>query len=375
MGGRQMPFVGERLPLGGMNFLKNDVVGRSLEVKGLRKDFLFEFGSGKDPVYAGNVCVLSGEYGSRIQGHSLSFVAAATEKSAIGFLEAYYRAKRQHNNSRRVVLNHRGEAIPDFRRMRWEEVVLPGHMGQQIRDEVETFFVGRKMYEEHGLDWRRGLLLAGSPGNGKTAICRAIATTATVPLVYCQTDDGDMYGLLMEAQSTISQNAPCIAIFEDAETLGEQEGLRSALLNMLDGLFTVDGVFVIATTNTPEKLDSAFTGRPSRFDSYYVIPNPGSGDRERILRNKLSGQAKGLPDRQIKALVAEMDGLSAACVQEVAVCALLTCFKESKPLSIADLKASIGRVKEHLRVSKDGFEKFTKGSIGFSESARGGRRE
>ena len=371
MGIEETPFLRENFPLAGMNFLYNRVAGRRVEIKQGKRDLLCKIKMGDSNVYAGTLCVMMGaDYNAKPQPSSLGFVIAPSQKEATQFLEAYYRAKREFNKAKGSVLDHRGLSIRDFRHMNWEDVILPDSMGQRIKDEIEVFFTGKAMYEEHGLDWRRGLLLAGSPGNGKTAICRAVATSAKVPVVYCQCDDGDLYGMIEAAQNTISQNAPCVAIFEDADTLGEHDGPRSALLNMLDGLFTCDGVFVIATTNSPDKLDTAFTGRPSRFDSYYVIPNPEFSEREQIFLRRLGKQAKNIPEKTLKSMLSGMDGLSAACVQEVAVCALLAALKKAKPVTADDLKDALGRIKEHLRASKDGLQKYTKGAIGFASPGK-----
>lgn len=326
----------------------------------------WQFTVGGKALIAANLSVYNCEY-EEIRQCAVSFVVGESRKHVEEFLGAYHKAKWSRNRETPCVLNYSGDRIDDFRRMKWENIYLSSNMRDQIRGEIKTFFGSQKLYEENNLDWKRGILLAGRPGNGKTAICRAIATTATVPVVYCSLDDGDMFSILNSVARTIKNNAPCISIFEDADTMGSNSSLRSALLNMLDGLFTAPGVMTIASTNSPEKLDEAFTGRPSRFDSFYVIGDPEAQQRREILVAKLGRHANRIKKKDMDMLVAEMKGLSAAFVQEVATNALLERVKNNNPLDIVLLLASLKKVKRHMNISVEGLDQLSRGSIGFAE--------
>lgn len=332
-------------------------------------DKVFRFKSEKgNYVYVSNLIHLHQEYDDVFCCETTAIVAKSKE-DADSFVRGYQKAKWQRHRTMPCVLGYAGERMKDFRKMDWDEIYLHNDMTNEIRNEIDTFFKNKKAYEEHHLDWKRGIMLAGRPGNGKTAICRAIASHSSVPVIYCTLDDDDMFRILERVSKTIKQNAPCIVIFEDADTLGSNPALRSAMLNMLDGLFTASGVLTIASTNAPEKLDEAFTGRPSRFDSFYVIGDPEPKERREILLTRLSDKGKKLPKKPLAALIKEMAGLSAACVQEVAVCALLSSLKTRKPVNMAMLQASLEKMKKHLRNSEDGVEKTSRGAIGF-EPAR-----
>lgn len=299
-------------------------------------------------------------------GASYSLVISKSKEDAISFLKGYDESNWKKRHSERCILDHDGEPIESFREMDWKNIFLDGGMVEQIHSEIETFFCSKQTYKECGLDWRRGIILAGRAGNGKTAIIRALATTATVPVVFCIPDEGDTFGMLNRLDRTIRTAAPCIVVVEDIDSIGSNEATRSKLLNMFDGLVTSDGVLTIASTNNPDKLDEAFTGRPSRFDSYYVLDVPPLRQRKSILENKLGKRLKRVPKDALAALLKEMSGLSAAFVQEVAVCSLMEEVKTGKPISIAVLKASLRKVKKHMGVSEGGLEKAVKGSAGFA---------
>jgi SpoVK/Ycf46/Vps4 family AAA+-type ATPase len=213
-------------------------------------------------------------------------------------------------------------------------------------------------------------MLAGKPGNGKTAICRAIATTCSMPVVYCALDDSDTFRILSRVDKTIRANSPCVVIFEDADSLASNPQARSTVLNLLDGLLSVPGVFTVASTNMPDKLDEAFTGRPSRFDSFHVISDPPAAERAKIFDAKLGAICASLPRTEIDDLIRKMEGLSAACVQEIAVCALLESFKTDKQVDIAMLQDAFAKVKKHMKTSDQGMSKLFRGSIGFGGNVK-----
>jgi hypothetical protein len=362
--GRETNLLSESFPMGGFGFIRRSQNRRS-SLEGC-KDRCFVFDSvTKHPVYAGTVSFMSHEYREYSVLIRTSMIAAYDEKEACEFIDEYMAARRQRSRKRECVLNWMGEPISNFRKMSWENIFLPGEMLQDIRSEIDAFFGNAELYKKHSLDWRRGILLAGPPGNGKTAIARAIATTAKVPVVYCSVGQSEPFELLDQAAATIARNTPCIAIMEDADALGGDEGpIRAMLLNILDGLFTSNGVLTIATTNSPDKLDAAFTARPSRFDSYYIIPDPATAEREKVLRARLGDAAKDVSKDEVQEIVAGSNGLSAACVQEIAVCAMLTSLVRKKPLSIEHLREALLKVKTHVKASKTA-DKWARGSIGF----------
>ena len=353
------------LPIPRMTHTESENEPGKIKIKEKWKDAVWKFPIGKRFVYAVNLTHLHIEYDDLACVNS-SFLIGSTKEDCQSFLHDYHEAKWKRNRTAQCVLNYRNDRIDDFRKMAWNDIFLGENILDEIRSEIDIFFKSEKDYKEHNLDWKRGILLAGRPGNGKTAICRAIETNAQVPVIYCALDSDDMFRILDSVDRTVRANAPCIVIFEDADTLGSKDHLRSALLNMLDGLFTAAGVFTIASTNAPEKLDEAFTGRPSRFDSFYIIGDPALPERLKILCSRLGDKAKKLPAAPLNSLAKEMGGLSAACVQEIAVCSLLESLKVKKPLSIEMIKNSLEKIKKHMRASQEGVAKLTRGSIGFA---------
>lgn len=365
--GEAIPEFSCNFPMGGMVYSDNVGAKGKNPLKQDTKDAAYVFdGITAHPVYFLCVNVINIDYVD-VAPLSYRFLAAYSEGEAREFLTHYYATIR--NKHKRAVMNYRGNRIKQFRKMAWENIFLPNTMGEDIRQHILDFFESEDMYRKHNLDWRMGFLFAGPPGNGKTAVCRAVATESEVPVIYCALDD-DMYSVMLSLQETTAEQAPCVVIIEDADTLGAEPAMRSNFLNMLDGLFTVDGVLTIASTNCPEKLDPAFTGRPSRFDYLYHFRNPEKRERKAIFLGKLGDFAENLDGKEVDELVDKMEGLSAAAVQEVSVKALRTAFRDGEEVTLQLLNESFRQVQEHMTTAEEGFEKLSRGSFGFAPVER-----
>jgi AAA+ superfamily predicted ATPase len=160
-------------------------------------------------------------------------------------------------------------------------LILRGNLKQQIREDLERFFAMRQTYEEYSIPWKRGVLLVGPPGNGKTHTVKALINALNMPCLYVKsfkaehsTDEDNIHAVFDRAR----KSAPCILVLEDLDSLLNDEN-RSFFLNELDGFAANTGVVTLATTNHPDKLDPAILDRPSRFDRKYPFDLPEQPER------------------------------------------------------------------------------------------------
>lgn len=165
-----------------------------------------------------------------------------------------------------------GEDIPYTKDNSWEDLFLPANIKNELQGLVENFLASKDFYLSNKIPWKRGILLYGKPGNGKTSIIRTIMSVYNfkpVTIVPGANDDS-----VREAFSYAEEQSPSLLYFEDLDSLLEKSIDISSFLNLMDGISAKNGLLVLATANDVKKLKSNITDRPSRFDRKFEIPLP-----------------------------------------------------------------------------------------------------
>jgi ATPase family associated with various cellular activities (AAA) len=165
-----------------------------------------------------------------------------------------------------------GEDLPYTKDSSWAELFLPQDIKDELKSLVENFLSSKDFYLEKKIPWKRGFLLYGKPGNGKTSIIRTIMSEYNfkpVTIVPGANDEA-----VREAFSYAEEQSPSLLYFEDLDSLLEKSVDISSFLNLMDGISTKNGLLVIATANNVKKLQTNITQRPSRFDRKFEIPLP-----------------------------------------------------------------------------------------------------
>lgn len=185
-----------------------------------------------------------------------------------------------------------------------------------LTESILGFFSQKDWYEELGLLWKRGVILHGPPGNGKTQTIRGLIKRANVSTIYVRS----LWGYRMRPETSLKtiyqrarEIAPCIVVMEDIDSL-ITDGLRSHFLNELDGIRSLSGVMTLATTNHLEKLDVAIRNRPNRFDVKVEFANPDAEMRAAYLGEPLS--LTKLDSEFATEVIRRTDGMSFAGLQE-----------------------------------------------------------
>jgi len=209
----------------------------------------------------------------------------------------------------------------------FDDLVLSGSLKDVIRADFRQFLDARQRYESLGVAWRRGVLLIGPPGNGKTHCVRALVKELKIPSLYVQSLSSQYYTseqLLMDVFERARRLHPCVLILEDLDALVTSDN-QSFFLNQLDGFEKNVGLIVLATTNHPDRIDPAILDRPSRFDRKYHFGLPGLDERRAFLslwHAKLAAETHW-PSEAVDELAVATEDFSFAYLKELVVSSVL----------------------------------------------------
>jgi hypothetical protein len=218
------------------------------------------------------------------------------------YQQNYYRLLGYTSDQLGKAFLHKGSALSNL--------IFPERV-KNLMQEIELWRSHRAWYLEKGIPWKRGWLLYGPPGTGKTALARAFAEDLNMPIYVFNLAEISNFELI-KAWGDMQVNVPCIALIEDIDNVfhgrenvarknsampflfprkKDDEGDRAraqftpltfdCLLNCLDGVERVDGIFTIITTNDISKVDPAL-GQPRKLPdgtTEFIATRPGRIDK------------------------------------------------------------------------------------------------
>ena len=220
------------------------------------------------------------------------------------------------------------------------------------------------LYQAYGKAVGGGILMYGPPGCGKTYLARATAGEIKAAFISVGINDvldmwiGNSERNLHTLFEQARRNKPCVLFFDEVDALGASRNdmrhhagrqLINQFLAEMDGVKSSnDGVLILAATNAPWHLDSAFR-RPGRFDRVLFVPPPDAAARASVLR--LQCQGKPAEEIDFDYLGKKTDGFSGADLKAVVDVAIEGKLQEAlktgvpKPLTTRDLAAAAGTLK------------------------------
>jgi ATP-dependent 26S proteasome regulatory subunit len=217
---------------------------------------------------------------------------------------------------------------------------LPFKESKAIITDIQKFWNSKDKYKEYNYTHKRGILLYGKPGNGKTSIINLLTLELVNKyngLVFSINTPDDLHDFKEFVPSilrNIEPDRPIICTIEDIDSILSNYGhsTKSSFLNLLDGSSQVTNIVYIATTNYPEQLEENITNRPSRFDRRYEISLPDDDVRRSYIINKI--KEDDLSNIDVDMWVKETEGLSISHIKELIISVVIFGNEFSESLDI-----------------------------------------
>lgn len=200
-----------------------------------------------------------------------------------------------------------------------------------VQDDVETNLftpiVRMKDCKAAGIPFKRGCLLAGDFGVGKTLAARIaakLAVEAGISYIYCARADE-----FAQAVEFAHQYQPAVVFCEDIDRVmtGDRSVSVDDVLNIIDGLDSKrSDVMVVLTTNAVNDVTQAML-RPGRLDAVIEVTKPDAKATERLLRHYGKGVISSNAD--LKAVSEALKGNIPAVIAEVVKRSKLSALKRT----------------------------------------------
>src|SRR3989475_2143156 len=202
-----------------------------------------------------------------------------------------------------------------------DDVILPSGVLDRIDRHAIAFSEHAAQLTASGRPVKRGLLLYGAPGTGKTLTIMYLAGRMHGRTVLLTTDRG--LGFISAVAQMARILAPSTVVVEDVDLIAQERGMPGVqtqpllfeLLNEMDGLRDDVDVLFILTTNRPDILEPALAARPGRVDLAVELPLPDADGRRRLI--ELYSRGLDVTAVNADAAVERTEGASPAYVKEL----------------------------------------------------------
>ena len=202
-----------------------------------------------------------------------------------------------------------------------DRLVLPDGVLESIELEVLGIGEHKDRLRSAGQHVKRGVLLHGPPGAGKTHTVRYLVSRTAGTTVLLLTGGG--LHMVRQACALARMLQPSLVVLEDIDLIAQDRGVMGRfgnpllfdVLNELDGMAEDADVAFILTTNRADVLEPALAARPGRVDFAVEIGLPDDEARRRLL--ELYGRGLDLALSEVDSIVRRTSGVTAAFIKEL----------------------------------------------------------
>ena len=201
-----------------------------------------------------------------------------------------------------------------------ELLLFPDPIYLEVINSIKSFWSKKSYYNKYEFTYKRGILLYGEPGCGKSCIIsqcisHLIKQVGGIVINITNSDQLQVFSDFLPNIREVEPHRPIITILEDVDALVQRRA--TSVLNLLDGVKQVDNIIYIATTNYPELLEERILNRPSWFDRRFHIGTPSAEVRKFYFQNKI--KSEDLKHIDLKMWISETEGFSIAHLKELII--------------------------------------------------------
>jgi AAA+ superfamily predicted ATPase len=267
----------------------------------------------------------------------------------------------------------------------FNSIFLPDEILKNIREDIDNFLISRDLYKNDlKLAWRRGYMLAGSPGNGKTLLIRKVCEyyglehfdirraierdgTLNFDNIHESSIDYLLYPEEVKPRVCVLEDIDKFVAFQSGE-MDKDYGSISlhSLLKGMDGVDQFDDIILFATTNFPDILHEALIGRPGRFDKIYKVEKPTPDNIYKLLKYyniSIDYTSHITSEEALRDLAKELEGSSMAFVAEFVKLAKMK-FKRNN-ITNEETYTILTAIKDHKKLCENHFKEPK--SLGFKK--------
>jgi len=278
-------------------------------------------------------CILEFEtvYG-RDAWHANIYYDPDRESDTLKFLTDLEEYSNEHNYLKNAKIDPSLKHIKIATKYTWDDVILTREIREEIQKNVDNLFANIDIYKQAKLTFKRGIILQGLPGTGKTLIGKMLCQTCNCSFVWVTPKFLTRADDIAAVCQLVRSISPAILFLEDIDLYGEHRddsrdrSILGELMNQLDGLIENEFVVVIATTNDVESIEKALQNRPGRFDRIIELPIPNLDCRIRLLELYTKSYIK--KNINLKSVAKHIDKFSSAHVKELVNTAVIAAIDE-----------------------------------------------
>lgn len=246
---------------------------------------------------------------------------------------------------------------------------FPDSNSDKVLNEIEKFWSREELFKHYGLSYKRGIMLWGPPGTGKSStvqlVCKDVIDRKGVVIKF---GVPDLFKEGIRCFREIQPNTPCVVLMEDLDSILEIYN-ESEVLNILDGVDECTRMVFLATTNYPGELGDRIMNRPSRFDKRFRIGFPSEEARrlyfEYLIQNNEKDNKnvpKSVKDMKIDVdkWVKDTEGFTISHLKELFIAVVILGDNYEDAIETLQTMIEVGNKVEREEGGNMGFGNYTK---------------